>query len=416
MKKKIIIVLAIGATLFLCYRLFEPVFVYNLDRKPLELTNYDPQIIHNEDYQITADSILMNSFERLVTPAISAAVNINGDKVWANAIGYSDLDKGVKIKTSTLFRTGSTSKAITSIGLGVLLESDKLTLDTKLRSQLDFSNEINGDLTLKQLASHTSGIRNYSACFCFPIWEALNTKKFETIEAAVSVFEDDALLFEPGSSFSYSTYNFTLLSALMEASAKKPFTKFITQSVFDPLGIEHTVAEDEATSILDIATFYDVEDNQFGVAYPVNNSNKIAGGGFLSTPSDLVALGNVMVDNSLFSEETTEKLITPVALNNGEVNEQNYALGWRNDITEKMFNGDREVQIIHHGGTANGSTSFLVVFPEYKMSISILINRSSQSFGLSEHVYKLAEHFILNIEKEEFKNDKTHSQNVQSVR
>jgi len=394
--KKIFIAIVIFGALLLSYKLFEPIFAYNIGRKPMVLKNYEPQLRYNEPLQIKADSILMASYKKLKTPAISAAVSINGQEKWANAIGFSDIDNEQKVTTTTLFRTGSTSKAITSVGLGVLLASGKLNLDTRFGEQVQYANDINQDLTVRQLVSHTSGIRNYGSCFCFPIWENLNTKNYENLEDAISVFESSDLLFSPGSDFSYSTYNFTLLSAMMEGASNTSFENFMNDAVFRHLGMKHTIAEKITNGGYDISEFYDVESSSYNIAYPVNNSNKIAGGGFLSTPSDLVSLGNAMFDHSLFSREIKERLITPVKLDHGDINEENYALGWRNDTTEKMFDGSRKIQIIHHGGIAKGGTSFLVLFPKYNISISILINRSS-------------------METTQAKNDKTHSQNAEAA-
>ncbi|WP_349254612.1 serine hydrolase [Autumnicola psychrophila] len=129
-------------------------------------------------------------------------------------------------------------------------------------------------------------------------------------------------------------------------------------------------------------------------AYKTNSSNKWAGGGFLSTPIDLVKFGNGVLNQELINSTTTKLLFEPVQLKNGKVNEQNYGLGWRNDIRKDVIKDNREIRIIHHGGTASGSLAMLVLLPEYNTSIAVAMNRSGSSSELFDITFKIAELFI----------------------
>ena len=80
--------------------------------------------------------------------------------------------------------------------------------------------------SVRQIASHTSGIRHYKEnpdCKKSPnagdakYPEFYSNKHFKTIDEALKVFQDDDLLFEPGAEFSYTTHGFTLLSAVIES-------------------------------------------------------------------------------------------------------------------------------------------------------------------------------------------------------
>src|SRR5690606_12487415 len=124
------------------------------------------------------------------------------------------------------FRIGSVSKAVTSVGLGKLLEQEKIRLNDTVGKYVPYFEH--PEITIRQLASHTSGIRNYGLCFCFPIWEYYHLKNHNSIEKSVAVFNGDPLRFKPGTSFGYSTYNYTLLSAAMEEASGSKFLRFMT--------------------------------------------------------------------------------------------------------------------------------------------------------------------------------------------
>ncbi|WP_299433177.1 serine hydrolase domain-containing protein [uncultured Aquimarina sp.] len=395
MKKCIIITSLIILGVLINFFLFEPMITYTSGWNAYPNTSkLQPIVKHNDEISTKADRILKDMFTHLKVPGLSVAAGMNGKVIWSNAIGYEDIENATEVRLGTKFRIGSTSKAVTSLGLGVLLQSGALHLDTKVKEFVPYTTENLSEITVKQLASHTSGIRNYETCFCFPIWEHQNNDEYKTVQESVGIFSDSQLLFPSGTDFTYSSYNYTLLSAMMEGASGKDFLSFMDSAVFNPLDIKHINGETSSLSQENISKFYEVDKNMYKEVFKVNNSNKWAGGGFVATPTALVQLGNAFLNHQLFNKETTEILIEPVALDSGKINRQNYAMGWRNSHTEKMFDQNHKVQIIHHAGTAVGSTSVFILFPEYNLSISIVMNRSGTVSDLFTYAYKLAKIFI----------------------
>src|SRR5690606_18396099 len=101
----------------------------------------------------------------------------------------------------------------------------------------------------------------------------------------------------------------------------------------------------------------------------VNLSDRYAGGGFVSTPSDLVKFGNALLGTEFLSPESQKILWTPVPLADGVMNSQNYALGFRVDDNEQGG-------LVHHGGTSIGGYSFLVIYPESGIVVAFATNIS----------------------------------------
>ena len=229
--------------------------------------------------------------------------------------------------------------------------------------------------------THTAGIRHYGSCFCFPFDEYSNQKRHDSVKSGVGYFAKSPLLFEPGTEFSYSSYGFVLASAAMEGASGQSFDSLIQGKLTTPLGMKNTMREGLALG--DFAVPYAIKDGQYKTAYPVDNSNKTAGGGFVSTPTDLILMTQAILTADYVNSDIRDSLFfTPQTLASGDVNEQNYAFGWRSHLSEGVFNEDRKVFISHHGGVAMGGTAFLIMYPEHDMSIAIIVNQQME--GISE--------------------------------
>jgi len=393
--KKLAIIASIVAIAILSYFLFEPVFTYWLSRT--ESPNFEallPTITHDDPVSKKADELLIEEFQGLKAPSLSVSIGINDSVIWSNSIGYSDVENKRLVDSATKYRIGSVSKTIASIGLGLLFQSKALNPNSVAGDYVPYVTDDLANLTVKELASHTSGIRNYGTCMCLPLWEYYDNDHYSFVEESVTIFANDELLFAPGKAFSYSSYNYTLLSAVIEGASKQEYREYIQSNVLEPLNLTQTIPDNVLQPAPNTAVFYDFEGDYLSTAFDVDNSNKWAGGGYLSTPTDLVRFGNGILNNSILDEDTKALLFEPIKLADGQVNEQNYALGWRNDLSKKVFSDGREVRIIHHGGTAAGSTAILVLLPEYNASISLAMNKSGSTTDLFDIAFKLAELFL----------------------
>jgi len=115
----------------------------------------------------------------------------------------------------------------------------------------------------------------------------------------------------------------------------------------------------------------------------VDNSNKWAGGGFLSTAPDLVRFGMAHLDGTLLRRETLETLWTSQATTEGE--ETGYGIGWRVATWEGR-------QVVYHTGGAVGGTTVLVIYPEEGLVVSLLAN--IQNAGQTGNAEQVAEIFL----------------------
>ena len=370
-------VLAIATPLV--FKLFEPVFVYTSGWSPMprEIAFPAQQAVYDERYVAqarAAQTALEAARRHMDTPALSAAVAIDGELIWASAIGFADLEARRPVDVNSRFRLGSTSKAVTAIAVGTLLDRGLLDLDAQIQTYVPSYPMQRWPISVRQVMSHRAGVRDYGLCFCFPVWEHQNRRRFPNVNAAIDVIAQSPLLFEPGTNFAYTSLGYNLVGAAIEGATDAPFGQYLDEAVFNPLAMTGTGLDSVPGAEVDRVAFYEVEDGRYKRAFHVDNSIRWPSGGLLSTPSDMVRLGGALLDDRLLSENTRRALVTVPAGGEGARGAQYYALGWRTGEWT-LFEGAVSTLAYHHGGTAVGGTSIFVVFPEHRMVVSTMMNK-----------------------------------------
>jgi CubicO group peptidase (beta-lactamase class C family) len=307
--------------------------------------------------------------------------------VWAGAVGVVELEGGAALDADAVFPIGSTSKALTALLLGQLVEAGKLDLDAPIERYVPYFPPKEHPLTARQLAGHLAGIRNYQGD------EYDNRHAFASVAEAVEIFQDDPLLFEPGTRHAYSVYGFVLLSAALEGASGKSYLELLEQRLTAPLGLARTGPQRAETPGL--VTCYRAGLRGVPMLVPPGDlSNKWAAGGLVSTPRELVKLGNAVLADQVVRAETFELLATPQRLANGADSGAGYGLGLRSGRVQLSENGP-SARVVHHGGTAAGAMSFFVLLPEHDLVVSLQGNLLFEPFTeFAAVAYALAELFL----------------------
>jgi CubicO group peptidase (beta-lactamase class C family) len=321
---------------------------------------------------------------RLATgiPGLSVAVGVGGNIVWAEGSGLADLENRVPVTPMTKFRIGSVSKTVSSIAVGQLVDKGALDLDLPVQTYVPAFPEKRWPITTRQVAGHQAGIRHYRGT------EFESGRHYSTVDQALSIFADDSLLFEPGTEWSYSSYGWNLVSAVVEGAADEPFLAYMRREVFDPAGLPDIVA-DHVDSIVAFRTRYYQKAPRDGAilnAPFVDNSNKWAGGGFLSTPSELAELAFALFEGELLERETLELLWRKQRLRDGS--ETEYGIGWY--VSEDAA-GRR---MVGHGGGSVGGTTLFWLWPEQELVVALTANLSDAPLGGRAFAERLGTPFL----------------------
>ncbi len=317
-------------------------------------------------------------FEDKNLPGMAVSIFLGDEMIWSEGFGFANVQEQVPVDPSkTKFRIGSVSKTLTAAALGDLLEKRMLDLDTIIQTYVPHFPDKEYPITVRQVAGHIAGIRHYRGI------EFMSTRLYETVDEGLTIFQDDPLLFEPGTRYSYSSYGWNLISAVVEGASEEDFLGYMDRYVFTPLEMNNTEPEWSNLEIENLTTYYVPEDGSYQIAPFVDNSYKWAGGGFVGTTEDLIRFGETYLDYDYQSKDTHLELMTPLILENGE--STNYGVGWRtNSYKDQTWIG-------HTGGSVGGTTMFMLN-KEHRMVIAFTINRSNVDFdGLH---WELADIFL----------------------
>lgn len=229
MKKILIVVgiLGIGAAP-LVFKLFEPVFTHESGWNALPAAMPLTEQIGNTsrtNSAVTARAVLVDAQQKLDVPAMAVAVTVDGKIVWRAVTGFADVERRIPAGHNTMFRIGSTSKAVTAIAVGTLIDQSKLDLGRSIQTYVKSFPEKRWPVNLGQVMSHRAGIRDYGLCLCFPVWEHLNRRKFASIDEAIALVADEPLAFQPGSDFRYTSLGYNLTGAAIEGASGQTFDR-----------------------------------------------------------------------------------------------------------------------------------------------------------------------------------------------
>jgi serine beta-lactamase-like protein LACTB, mitochondrial len=331
----------------------------------------------------TARQSLEGARARHGLPALSVAVIVNGKPAWAAAISWADVAARAPATLATRYRLGSTSRAVTATVLARLVDQGVMTLDAPIANwRNDLPNKAWLQLIPRQLASHTAGIADYdqNRDLIGLIHSIRERTQFDSVGAALSVFDGNRLKYKPGTGFRYTSYDVVLLSAVMERAANAPFLDLLAREITQPLGVASLGADDQRVPVPDRATFC-----QHGVQgvkrwRAVNHRYKWAAGGLIASSSDLARIGAAWFDPAYIRPKTRAAFWEPQRLADGTLNPQSYALGWRANDNRTLLGPARPVWNVHHGGVSKGAYSWLCLYPELGIVVSLNANARLDDF------------------------------------
>lgn len=298
-------------------------------------------------------------------PGFGASLWKDGAIVWTGSAGMRDRAAGLPVEDDTRFRLASVSKLFAATAAAKLAEEGRLDLDAPVATILPWLDNRWPAITARQLASHTSGMPHYQS-----IDGSRGGIRYATGRDAVEIFSGRELLSAPGTQYSYSSWGFTLLGALVEEASGSAFGSYVGRAIAPGLD----VGLDATGTIGSKATVaYGFIDKQAAPAPPHDFSYTWGGGGMMASARDLARFGGAMLADRIISRASFERMLVPVTLASGTLaGEDGYAVGfgWR-----MGKDGDGR-PIAFHNGAAIGARSSLVLWREEGVAASLLSNAS----------------------------------------
>jgi len=249
------------------------------------------------------------------------------------------------------------------LAFGKMVEEGILDWDDSFYKHVPYFPSKQFDFTLKQLASHTAGIRAYRG-------KEFGLNLPYTIKESLQVFENDPLVFEPGKGYLYNSFDFVLLSLAMQEASETFFEQYVNEKILIPLGLLNTFPPSKnknisSSQIQNQAEFYTKTAIGFKKAIPVDNFYKLAGGGYLATCENIAKLGQAVLEEKLLKPETYKTLLN-AQLVNGKSTYYGFGFQVSQDGQGRPFVG--------HVGSNVGAYTNLFIYPEEEIVVSILVN------------------------------------------
>ena len=331
------------------------------------------------------DALINQAIADHKVPGLSLAVMKGGSLVRAKGYGLANIETGTAVTPDTVFRIGSLTKQFTGAAIVLLQQDGKLSVDDKLSKFLPEVPRA-GDITLRQMLNHTSGLGNYTD----------RSTRGAFLASARLDYDDNALLaemlahteplfaHEPGTNWAYSNTAYVLLGLVAAKVAREAWPAFFQRRLFAPAGLTSTVVDDQKDVVAHRASGYsgragsDTEwDNAafIGMTYPG------AAGNIRSTATDLCRWHAALLGGRVVGPAGLQAMLTPGRLKDGSVpmvvqtaNAPKTSLNYGFGLFIDDVNGHASVS---HAGGIFGFTSDLRSFPKDKTSITILTNTDS---------------------------------------
>lgn len=294
-------------------------------------------------------------------PGASIIVYKDRAPLFKQSYGMANLEESEAITTETVFRIGSITKQFTAIGIMMLIEEGKLSLDDTVSKYYpdEFSNK--SPITIKHLLSHTSGIKDLSRIRAIRPLMSVNSKP----ETIIKIISDEDLNFNPGTKYDYSNSGYVVLGGILEKVSGQSYKRFLTTRIFEPLGMRKTHYANKQEITDKVALGYFTRNESFANAPDINSSLLFAAGGIWSNPKDMALWNEALYENKLVDQKYIRMVFKPNILNNGEVTD--YGFGFRackvNDI-----------ESIEHGGGVFGYSSYGIRIERFGVYVLILTN------------------------------------------
>ncbi len=304
-------------------------------------------------------------------PGGVVGIAIAGRAVYRRGFGLANMNVPQVLASTTKLRVASVTKQITCLAYLLLCESANVRLDDPIGRFIPELNPASRQVTMRQLMSHTSGIRDV-----YLLFSLFNDPYVRNRQVAQSVSSDDLLRWYrdiddvdalPNTTWIYNNGGYLLLTAAIERISDQSLADFLRRFILDPIGMNDT--------------FLELSDDRYGSnrgsqhvvsqdgGYETLNwglDNYSGGGALVSTVDDLLRWLAHMANPIACRPDVLALMQEPQKLGNGF--DTGYGLG----LHIGSFNGYR---FFSHTGNALGGSAEVITVPDLGLDIAVLVNR-----------------------------------------
>ena len=307
------------------------------------------------------DAIAARILREQRLPSLSIAVASGTQVLLSKAYGKADLEDEVAAGPRTVYRIGSITKQFSAAAILRLVERHLVSLDDPIARYVPALRDRFGEVTVRHLLNHTSGIRSFTSLPGFAAKKRLDLSDDELID----VFRNEDPDFAAGSNFLYNNSGYYLLAMIIERVSGQPYADFVREELFVPLNLEDTFACDDRRLIPRRARGYTISAGTIENASFISLAPPKGGGNLCSTATDLARWAQALAAGRVIRAQSYRLMVEPGEMRDGR------RIGYGLGLFLANFNGQPEVS---HGGAINGFSSHLGVFPASDLIVVTMTN------------------------------------------
>ena len=324
------------------------------------------------------------------TPGAAVAIVKDGVVIFKKGYGMANLEYDIATSPKTIFHIASVSKQFTSFAIYLLEKQGKISFDDDIRKYIPELPVYEKPITIRHLCSHTSGLKDQWSLLTLAGWRMDDVITTEQILKITNSYKE--LNFAPGTEFKYSNTGFTLLAEIVKRVSGQSFSAFTKEHIFAPLKMDNTqFYEDNNKIVKNRAYSYGTKDG----TYEKRNLNySTAGPTSLFTNAEDLSKWVLNFEHPIVGDpELIRKFNETSTLDN----QQPAVLGVIDDETIYHAKGQfkrnyKGHNLYNHTGSDAGFKSYLVRFPEDKLSIILLSN--DENFASYKTGLEIAEFYL----------------------
>ena len=328
-------------------------------------------IVNAQTFDPVLANKLQNKIDSIKTAnnlkGISASVIYPGVGTWKGVTGISH--SGFPITSDMEFGIGSNTKLFTGVLLLKLTENNIINLNDSLHQYLPAFNNVNPNITIRQLLNHTSGLADVNNVVGYADSILTNPNRIFTPTEVMSWVGTP--LFAAGTSWNYCNTNYILAGMVAESATGQSFGQLLRDSVLFPLQLDSTFLGVYDSVLNTIAHPCQGGVDKFSTPRKALNCVAWSAGAMYSTSGEMASWYHSLMNGQVLNQNSFNELTTFVGSGN-------YGIG--------LYNTNVLGRTVwQHGGTIwGGYNSSMVYDTATGIIICVLINQNpAQAFQVS---------------------------------
>ncbi len=337
------------------------------------------------------DALVTKAMQEFSVPGVAVGVVKDGVVVHAAGYGVRELGLADPVDLQTMFRIASTTKAITTASLAILVDEGKLSWDDKVVDYIPefalYDPWVTKEFTVADLLTHRSGLEGGAGDLM--LWPKPNEFTRADLIKGLSYFKPESAF---RTEYAYDNLLYIVAGELVPATTGMAWSDFVDQNIFGKLGTSRCFAgQIPQQEMQNLAAPHAIIDDELRVVERNRTRAEVdvaaAAGGVRCSLDDMLkwtrlqlARGALPDGSRVFSAEQSRIMWSPQTIQSVSAEEYErdrthfkaYALGWRLADVE----GYKQVA---HTGSYTGFRSTVILVPELYLGVVIMLNASANA-------------------------------------